>query len=316
LNSVFENERLGIDLSNDLVTENDESDADTGPNNLQNYPVLTSVVSTGSAAIQAELNSTPSSTFTLDFFSDAACDESGFGEGRTPLGWASLTTDASGVGSVTAAFSGVTGTVVTATATDAGGNTSEFSRCSEVTTLAVSSSPTTRTVAPGESAVYAISVTAQGGTFEEAVGLSCSGNPAGTTCTFDQEQVTLASGSASATMTVTTVAPATVEPGAPGSSLPGPGVFWFTALLMGIGLVVARAEKVGQPWGSATPLHLRIRCGIKASLVAAVLLAATSCGDDGAKPPSGGTPAGSYELTVNTTWESVLTSTTVTLMVQ
>jgi titin len=51
-NSIFGNfNRLGIDLSatNDgglNVTQNDPGDGDTGPNNLQNFPVLTSVVTT------------------------------------------------------------------------------------------------------------------------------------------------------------------------------------------------------------------------------------------------------------------------------
>lgn len=75
----------------------------------------------------------------------------------------------------------VTGTILTATATDAAGNTSEFSACGDLTTLGVAPSPTTRTVTPGESATYTIAVTAQGGTFDETVNLSCSGNPSGTT---------------------------------------------------------------------------------------------------------------------------------------
>ena len=69
------------DLANDLVTPNDESDSDTGPNDLQNHPALTSMVSNGGAAVKATLSSAPSSSFSLDFFSDVSCDESGFGEG-------------------------------------------------------------------------------------------------------------------------------------------------------------------------------------------------------------------------------------------
>ena len=83
-NSIFDNAALGIELNRDGVTVNDEGDADTGPNNLQNYPVLTSVASNGGAAVQAALNSSPSSSYTLDFFSNTACDDTVSGKEKPP----------------------------------------------------------------------------------------------------------------------------------------------------------------------------------------------------------------------------------------
>jgi CSLREA domain-containing protein len=315
-NSIFDNGSLGIDLARGGVTANDEGDSDTGPNNLQNYPVLTSVVSNGSAAIQATLNSTPSSSFTLEFFSNEVCDPSGYGEGQTPLGTASLATDASGSGSVTAAFSGVTGTVVTATATDADGNTSEFSQCGELSTLAVSPSPATQTVSPGQVAAYTIMVTAQGGAFEGTVDLACSGNPTGTTCSFDQDQVTLASGQASTTMTVTTVAPASSVPSSPGGAPSVPLILWLAVVLAPVAVLAEAKKGVARKAAYLAPRRSLPRAVAMAAVGAIILLASVSCGDDGTKPPSGGTPAGSYELTVTATWESVQASTTVTMVVQ
>src|SRR5205814_1988280 len=60
----------------------------------------------------------------------AAADPSGFGEGQRYLGSAAVTTDASGNASfnLTLAAATTAGEVVSATATDAAGNTSEFAQ--------------------------------------------------------------------------------------------------------------------------------------------------------------------------------------------
>ncbi|MDA2935492.1 hypothetical protein MYX82_14320, partial [Acidobacteria bacterium AH-259-D05] len=131
-NSIFSNARLGIDLNQDGVTNNDAGDGDRGPNNLHNFPVLTSATA-GTSIIEGTLNSTPSTTFTLEVFSSSACDPSGFGEGETFLGSTMVTTDGSGNASFTVAFPAkvLVGWFVTATATDPNDNTSEFSQCIE-----------------------------------------------------------------------------------------------------------------------------------------------------------------------------------------
>ncbi len=131
-NSIFQNGGLGIDLGATGVTPNDNDDTDTGPNALQNFPVLTSVtVASGNTTIAGTLNSTPNTQFTLEFFSNPSPDPSGFGEGQTfVFSTTSVTTDASG----NATFNfGITGTFTdpisaTATPVTAPLNTSEFSR--------------------------------------------------------------------------------------------------------------------------------------------------------------------------------------------
>ncbi|MDX6284859.1 MAG: hypothetical protein QOG53_344 [Frankiales bacterium] len=136
-NSVHDNGDLGIDVSSDGVTPNDPIDADGGPNNGQNYPALAQVGSEGpTTEVDGVLNSSPNSTYTLEFFTNDACDSSGFGEGQTFLGSSTATTDQNGHVDYTRYFSATLSspTVVTATATDqATGDTSEFSPCEEVT---------------------------------------------------------------------------------------------------------------------------------------------------------------------------------------
>jgi hypothetical protein len=132
-NSIHTSTSLGIDLGLDGVSSNDAGDGDTGANNLQNYPVIASA--TGSlltTKVTGSFNSAAGTGFTLQFFASAACDPSSFGEGATFLGSFGVTTDGSGNASFTnqaLPTGGTGGQFITATATDPGGNTSEFSLC-------------------------------------------------------------------------------------------------------------------------------------------------------------------------------------------
>jgi hypothetical protein len=131
-NSIHGNGDLGIDLAGDGVTPNDPGDSDSGPNNLQNFPVLTlATISGGSVSISGTLNSIANSTFRIEFFASSACDPSGYGEGEEYLGFTSVATNGSGDGSFGPISFPISGgrTVLTATATDPSGNTSEFSAC-------------------------------------------------------------------------------------------------------------------------------------------------------------------------------------------
>jgi len=127
-NSIHSNTGLGIDLGADGVTPNDTDDPDTGANLLQNFPVITNAQQ-GSTTISGTLNSTPSTTFTIEFFSNTTADPTAHGEGQTFLDSITVTTDSGGdvAFSHTAATTVPLGHVITATATDPNGNTSEFS---------------------------------------------------------------------------------------------------------------------------------------------------------------------------------------------
>jgi len=130
-NSIFSNNGLGIDLGDQIgVTVNDANDSDAGGNKLQNFPVLTSVTSAGnSTTIQGSLNSTPNTTFQIDFYSSLALDPSAHGEGALFFNTTSVTTNGNGDATINVTFPAPLGAgrVITATATDEAGNTSEFS---------------------------------------------------------------------------------------------------------------------------------------------------------------------------------------------
>jgi len=100
-NSIFSNKGLGIDLGDNGVTPNDTGDADKGPNNLQNKPVLSSANknATGKTTIKGELNGSPNTSYIVQFFKNPQ----GTNEGRTLL--FSRTVATNGTGNISFAFS-------------------------------------------------------------------------------------------------------------------------------------------------------------------------------------------------------------------
>lgn len=161
-NSIESNGELGIDLvppeeveeprsvepqvvdesPEDEVTANDDMDPDVGPNELQNFPVLSFAESdVAGTTIEGSLNTTPEQpNLVVDFYWSAECDPSGFGEGAVWLTGIPAEADVDG----NVEFSEFLADVhlgpgfVTATATDLNtedGNTSEFSECFAVTVI-------------------------------------------------------------------------------------------------------------------------------------------------------------------------------------
>src|SRR5262249_49891959 len=131
-NSIHDNAGIGIDLGLDGTTPNDVGDADDGANHLQNFPVMSGVAYGANTHVSGLLNSTPSTTFQLDFYSNPPCSNfpREFLQGAVYLGSSEVTTDASGnaLFHVDTLAASPDGSRISVTATDSAGNTSELSQ--------------------------------------------------------------------------------------------------------------------------------------------------------------------------------------------
>jgi parallel beta-helix repeat protein len=127
-NSIYANGAMGIDLNNDGVTLNDRGDKDGGANNSQNFPVLSRVVGTpANLVVEGSIDTPNPQTVTIEIYASASpdpgADFTGYGEGQTLI--AVIKPNAAGRFAVVLPPV-AKGTVISATATDAQGNTSEF----------------------------------------------------------------------------------------------------------------------------------------------------------------------------------------------
>ena len=169
-NSIYANSGLGIDIVPDGVDPNDNGDGTGFGNKTQNYPELTSAHSDGqSTTVVGTLNSTPDTSFRVEFFANDKADETRFGEGQTYLGAVIVTTGPDGNADINAMLkNAVSGQFISATATRPGYNTSEFSRVVQVNlpnttadlSVTVTSAPDP--VVVGQHLIYTITVTNHG----------------------------------------------------------------------------------------------------------------------------------------------------------
>ncbi len=170
-NSIYDNTDLGINLGNGPTPNHLDEQGFTipAPNDYQNYPVLTSATSTSkSTEIIGTLNASASTSYLVQFFASPTADASGFGQGQLYLGSATVPTGANFNASINATVNTATpaGWVVSATATDPLGNTSEFSQdvipvASADMGVAITSSPTSAAYA-GSNLTYTVTATANG----------------------------------------------------------------------------------------------------------------------------------------------------------
>jgi titin len=128
-NSIFGNGKIGIDLGPDDGVTPNGFNGNAGPNDYEDFPVLTSAVAAGGAVfVTGTLPIHFVGTYRIEFFADPAPDPSGHGQGQTFLGFVTVTSDSS-----TTTFAAVlagplsAGQAVSATDTFQNGDTSEFS---------------------------------------------------------------------------------------------------------------------------------------------------------------------------------------------
>ena len=118
-NAIYGNVGAGISLA-------------PGANNSQPYPVVRNARNTGSdTLVDFDLAGFAASNYTLRFFASATCDAGGRGEGEAWVGKTTVDSGVSATGSILLPLQSA-GRVITATATDSDGNTSEFSACAVI----------------------------------------------------------------------------------------------------------------------------------------------------------------------------------------
>ena len=122
-NRIFGNAGPAIDLGGDGVTQNYSSPR-SGPNNFQNFPI---VVKTVSGKLEGWLSgSTPDTRFHIEFFASADFGAGGWGDAQQYLGSLDVTTDSQGQALFDVPYAPPADLpILTATATDPLGNTSE-----------------------------------------------------------------------------------------------------------------------------------------------------------------------------------------------
>ncbi|MGN6520118.1 MAG: choice-of-anchor Q domain-containing protein [Dokdonella sp.] len=142
-NSVLDNEfvsngGLDIDLAAAGPSANQATNPATGPNALQNYPVLTSAArdfAHGIEVVTGTLDSAPNTTYRLDLYYGATCSANAAGRGLAlyPLMRTAVTTGALGnvpfTASVPFGWGDLPLGAISATVTDPAGNTSELGNC-------------------------------------------------------------------------------------------------------------------------------------------------------------------------------------------
>jgi len=117
-NSIHANSLRGIDHGGDGVTPNDGGDADTGANNLLNFPeLMAATINGGTVTVDFDLD-VPAGDYRIEFFTNpSGADGTGYGEGEVFTSTVNINHTGGGSQSFTHAFAAAVGDIITTTNT-------------------------------------------------------------------------------------------------------------------------------------------------------------------------------------------------------
>jgi hypothetical protein len=262
----------------------------------------------------APTGSTPTLTITGSNFQNGASVSF---NGGNSIGIFSSTTQLS----VTISTAGVAAgtypiTVVNPVPTPTSSNAVNFTVTGPPDFSITSTGTTSQTVAAGQTATFtnAITIAPQNG-FSAQVNLSCTLPVSATSTTCSVNPTSFATGSGSATVTVTTMKRGFLPPSLPPSRyIPQPKLLPLFVLLLLLAIYLARfARTRRQRFAGAIPFAL---------IALLLILQVAGCGGGGSNPPPPppppptGTPAATYTVTVTATSGALTHTSTLTLVVQ
>lgn len=233
-----------------------------------------------------------------------------FLDGTTTIGSGSLdatgtitytsSTLVAGLHSITASYAG--------DSMDNQSTSNVLSQTVNASTYSVSANPTSVTVTAGKSVSATITATPQG-SFTSKITFSCSGLPTLAACTFTPTAITPNANAVSTTVTISTAA-ASARLGSPiwpheTGSLSAIWIFLPAMLLGFVSLAAPKQRKL---------LVCALACVIATGCV--LQTACTTVNNSGGGGTSGGTPAGTYAITITGSAGSNAQTTTLTLTVQ